>query len=297
MRENQRARRPEGSTETGRVAVASESSTLSPFHRRYRPAPLQGYTPSLAAVLVLLPPSEGKAVGVDGPVLDFAELAFPALNRTRRSLVRELVQLAKREPAALQKALGLSDRQRHELDRNALLLRAPTLPASELYTGIVYDNLSYSTLTGAGLTRAQESLVVASSLFGLLRPEDRVPSYRLSGGTTLPGLGGLAPIWRPVLEKELAKQDFVVDLRSGAYVNLARLPGGVQVRVLRDEGGLRTVVSHDNKWTKGKLARALCLHGASSVDEVAQVARDVCDAVVVDGNRIDLLLYGLASAR
>lgn len=282
---------------TGPTTVPSESNTQSPFTAVTAPLRLRGTASRVAAVLVLLPPSEGKAVGVDGPALDFAALAFPTLTRTRRALVRELVRLANKEPAALQKALGLSDRQRHELDRNALLLKAPTLPASELYTGIVYDNLSYATLTGAGLARAQESLVVASSLFGLLRPEDRVPSYRLSGGTTLPGLGGLAPIWRPVLEKELAKQAFVVDLRSGAYANLARVPGALQVRVLRDEGGRRTVVSHDNKWTKGKLARALCLHGARSVDEVAQVARDVCDAVVVDGTRIDLLVYGLASAR
>ncbi len=248
-------------------------------------------------MLVLLPPSEGKAVGVEGPPLDLAALAFPALTKTRRTLVRELMRLAKKEPAALQKALGLSDKQKHELDRNALLMKAPTLPANELYTGIVYDNLGFATLTGAARTRAQESLVVASSLFGLLRPDDRVPSYRLSGSTTLPGLGGLAPIWRPVLEKELAQHPFVIDLRSGAYVNLARVPGAVEVRVLRDENGRRTVVSHDNKWTKGKLARALCVQGARSVDDVAQVGREVCDAVEVDGTRVDLLLYGLASAR
>ena len=248
-------------------------------------------------MLVLLPPSEGKASGTDGPPLDLTALSFPALTKTRRRLVRELVRLANKEPAALQRALGLSDKQRHELDRDARLLKAPTLPALELYTGIVYDNLSYATLTGAARVRADASLVVASSLFGLLRPADRAPSYRLSGNTTLPGLGGLAPLWRPVLEKELRAHAFVVDLRSGAYVNLARVPGAVEVRVLRDEGGKRTVVSHDNKWTKGKLARALCMNGARTVDDVAQVGREVSDAVEVDGTRVDLLLYGLASAR
>ena len=71
----------------------------------------------------------------------------------------------------------------------------------------------------------------------------------------------------------------------------------MQVRVLRDEGGARTVVSHDNKWTKGKLARALCEHDVTSVDDVAQLGRTVSDDVEVDGNRVDLLLHGLASAR
>lgn len=248
-------------------------------------------------VLVLLPPSEGKAVGTDGPPLALADLSFPALTKTRRALVRELVRLARKEPDALQKALGLSDKQRSEVAKDALLLKSPTLPALALYTGIVYDNLSYATLRGAAKARADSSLVVASALFGLLRPEDLVPSYRLSGATTLPSLGGLAPLWRPVLEQELARHELVIDLRSGAYANLARVPHAVQVRVLRDEGGVRTVVSHDNKWTKGQLARALCVEGARSVAEVAGIGRTVSDAVEVDGLRVDLLLHGLASAR
>ena len=93
-------------------------------------------------MLVLLPPSEGKAIGDDGPPLDLAALSFPGLTRTRRTLVRDLVRLAKREPDALQQALGLSAGQRGEIDRDARLLTAPTLPTMELYTGIVFDNLS-----------------------------------------------------------------------------------------------------------------------------------------------------------
>ena len=246
-------------------------------------------------MLVLLPPSETKAAGVDGPPLDLARLSFPTLTRARRALLADLVRLAKKDTATLQEALQVSSRD--EVLKNRELKKAPTLPALELYTGIVYDNLSYATLSPAARERADGSLVVASALFGLLRPQDRVPSYRLSGGTVLPGLGGLAPRWKPALEPLLAGEEFVIDLRSGAYVSLARVPAACQVRVLRDQGGKRTVVSHDNKWTKGKLARALCEHGASSVDEVAQLGRTVSDDVEVEGTRVDLLLHGLASAR
>ena len=249
-------------------------------------------------MLVLLPPSESKAAGTDGPPLDLASLSFPALTPTRRVLVKALVRLAKREPAALQRALGLSDKQRSEVSKDAALITAPTLPALELYSGIVYDNLDYASLRGAARRRADESLVVASALFGLLRPTDRVPSYRLSAGTALPGLGGLAPLWRPRLGPALAATgELVVDLRSGAYASFATIPDAVQVRVLRDEDGVRTVVSHDNKWTKGQLARALCLEGARTLRDVAEAGRSVSDDVEVDGNRVDLLLHGLASAR
>jgi len=67
--------------------------------------------------------------------------------------------------------------------------------------------------------------------------------------------------------------------------------------VLRESGGRRSVVSHDNKWTKGRLARALCEHGARSVGDVAELGRSCADDIEVDGRRVDLVLHGPASAR
>ena len=249
-------------------------------------------------MLVLLPPSEGKAAGGDGPPLDLEALSFPGLTAVRRRLVAALEQLARSSPAQLRTALGLSAGQAHLVEADADLTGSATLPAMRRYTGVVYDTLDYATLTGAGRRRANHSLVVASALLGLVRPRDLVPAYRLSGSTVLPGLGGLAPLWRPALEPVLAaERGLVVDLRSGDYAALARVPGAVQVRVLRESGGRRTVVSHDNKWTKGRLARALCEHGARSVRDVAAVGETVADLVEVDGRRVDLVLRGLASAR
>jgi uncharacterized protein len=249
-------------------------------------------------VLVLLPPSEGKADGGDGPPLDLAGLSFPELTGVRRRLVTAVQRAARRDRESLRTALGLSPRQSALVAVDAELTTAPTLPALQRYTGVVYDTLGYATLAGPARRRANASLVVASALFGLLRPTDRVPAYRLSGGTVLPGVGGLAPQWRPALEPLLAGQrGLVVDLRSGAYAALARVPGAVEVRVLRETDGRRAVVSHDNKWTKGRLARVLCEHGARSVADVAELGRTVSDDVEVDGRRVDLVLHGLASAR
>ena len=249
-------------------------------------------------MLVLLPPSEGKAAGGDGPPLDLGTLSHPALNPVRARLVDVLERLARREPARLGAALGLSTGQADEVAKNAVLRQSPTLPALTRYTGIVYDNLGYASMGAATRRRADRSLVVASALFGLLRPRDPVPAYRLSAGTRLPGLETLPTVWRSALEAEFdAAKGLVVDLRSGGYAALGRAPQAVQVRVLREQDGRRSVVSHDNKWTKGLLARALCEHGARTVADVAEVGRTVSDAVEVDGRRVDLVLHGLASAR
>jgi len=249
-------------------------------------------------VLVLLPPSEGKAAGGTGRPLDLGALSFPGLTAVRERLVGALERLARDDPDGLRKALGVSGAHSQELRADAELRTSPTLPALSRYTGVLYDALDADSLRGSARRRATGSLVVASALFGLLRAGDPVPAYRLSAGTSLPGLGGLAPLWRPVLEPVLAgERGLVVDLRSGAYAALARVPGAVAVRVLRDQGGRRTVVSHDNKHTKGRLARALCESGARSVRDVAEAGRSVSDGVEVDGRRVDLVLHGLASAR
>ncbi len=249
-------------------------------------------------MLILLPPSEGKASGGDGPPLDLAALSAPALTPARRPLVRAVQRAARLDAAGLRAALGLGPTQAAEVAKDAVLTTAPTLPTMSLYTGIVYDNLGYASLHGSAKRRANASLVVASALFGLLRPADRVPSYRLSAQTSLAGVGGLPTLWRPVLEPELAAAGgLIIDLRSAPYAALARVPHAIQVRVLRDTDGQRAVVSHDNKYTKGKLARVLCEQGARTVQDVAAAGRTVADDVEVDGARVDLVLHGLASQR
>ncbi len=248
----------------------------------------------MTPVLVLLPPSEGKAAGGRGAPLDLARLSSPALTPVRERLVAALQDVARTDPDALQKALAAPA---GEVEKDGVLTTSPTMPALLRYTGVVYEALSFATLSPAGRRRANASLRVASALFGLLSPRDPVPAYRLSAGTALPGVGSLAAAWRPVLEPELATSRLVVDLRSGPYAALARVPQAVQVRVLRESDGVRSVVSHDNKWIKGRLARALCEGGGWSVADVAEAGRSVADLVEVDDRRVDLVLFGLATAR
>jgi cytoplasmic iron level regulating protein YaaA (DUF328/UPF0246 family) len=246
-------------------------------------------------VLVLLPPSEGKAPGGRGRPLDLSSLAHPSLNPVRRRVVDALQDAARSDPDGLRAALGCPA---GEVAKDAVLTSSGTLPALRRYTGVLYEALSYESLSPAGRRRASTALRVASALFGLLAPNDRIPTYRLSGGTSLPGLGSLAAAWRPVLEPELAAHPgLVVDLRSGPYAALARVPDAVQVRVLRESDGTRAVVSHDNKYTKGLLARELCERGVRTVGDVAAAGERVADLVEVAGRRVDLVLFGLATAR
>ena len=226
-------------------------------------------------MLILLPPSEGKAAPRRGKPLDLGSLSFPSLHAPRAEVLDALVALCStgtpEETAAAAKVLGLGPTQADEVQRNASLsTTAPSSRADQIYTGVLYEALDLASLDGAARRRASSRLAITSGLFGLLRPTDRIPAYRLSGQVTLPGLGPVARHWSrhlaPAVE-EAAGAGLVVDLRSGGYAPFWRPARTdrrvVGVRVLHESGGRRTVVSHFNKATKGRLVRDLLTDGST----------------------------------
>lgn len=246
-------------------------------------------------MIVLLPPSETKRAGGDGPGLWLDSLRTPELAGVRAELVDELVALAA-DPPACRKALGISAAQDGEIERNAALRSSPTMPAIHRYTGVLYDALDVGSLRGAAAGRATARLAVGSALFGLLRADDPIPAYRLSASSKLPGRPGLPTRWRPVLEPvlaELARRELVVDLRSGAYSGLGRLDNAVRIDVLAERpDGSRGVVTHFNKAHKGRLARALASTSAEPSDAaaVASVARRAGMRVERDGDELTIVV-------
>ncbi|MGA8995698.1 MAG: peroxide stress protein YaaA, partial [Nocardioidaceae bacterium] len=167
------------------------------------------------------------------------------------------------------RGLGLGPARTDVVAANARLRRAATARADRVYTGVLYEALDLPSLSAAARRRASSWLAVTSALFGLLRPGDRIPAYRLSAGTPLPGIGAPSTYWSRRLDaaaREAAGRGLVVDLRSSAYVAFWRPPADlasrtVTVRVLHDRDGHRSVVSHLNKATKGRLVRTLLEHG------------------------------------
>ena len=221
-------------------------------------------------MLILLPPSEGKAAPRRGKPLDLSTLSSLTLTAARSDVLAALVRLCATDPATAATTLGLGAGQLDLVSRNASLGTAPTARADAIYTGVLYDALGFATLSPAARRRATGRVAVTSALFGLVRPGDRIPAYRLSGDAVLPGLGSVAAVWRAALSEAVTAgmgRGLLVDLRSSSYAafwrptpDLARRVA--TVRVLHESGGRRSVVSHFNKATKGRIVRALLEDGA-----------------------------------
>jgi cytoplasmic iron level regulating protein YaaA (DUF328/UPF0246 family) len=202
-------------------------------------------------MLVLLPPSEGKAEPKAGEPVAFDSLAFAAeLGKQREELLDAF------DPG---------------------LREAPAAPAAEVYTGVLFKRLELPQLS----TKARKRVLIASTLWGMVRPEDEIPYYKLPPKTRLDGVGPLAAYWRPALAEALPDTDgdMVVDMRSGAYSTIWKPKRAtlLPVRGFTENGGQRKAVSHMAKAVRGDVARALLTakkqpadpEGAAAIAEAA----------------------------
>jgi cytoplasmic iron level regulating protein YaaA (DUF328/UPF0246 family) len=193
--------------------------------------------------LILLPPSEGKAVGGTGAPWSPGTLALPELDPARAKV---LVALGRRHPART----------------------GPTLPAIERYTGVLYRELDAASLAAPARRRLHRDVLIASGLWGVVAPGDPIPEYKLKMGARLERTGRLSTWWRPRLTEALAPRvqgavvwDLLPGEHSAALDWSALAPRRrVTVRFLDRDG---KVVAHWNKLLKGSLVRWMAETGAT----------------------------------
>lgn len=222
-------------------------------------------------MLLLLPPSEGKATGGDGPSLrSLLEGCSPSVASARAHVVDALLELVAGPPEAAAAALLLPAGVRDgALAGNRAVLDSPTMPALRRYAGVVYDGLGAAGLPAGARAAATRHVVVFSGLLGIVRADEFIPWYRVPAKAALPRVGIASTYWRTVLGPvmtaalEAEPDGLVVDLRSSDYASMWRpapseAPRVASVRVLTERAnGSRAVVSFDSKLGKGRLAQAL----------------------------------------
>lgn len=225
-------------------------------------------------MLILLPPSEGKTPATGGAPVDPDSLSFPALNAHRARVLEALGTVSAHHDALA--LLGVGASLTADVERNTRLHAEPAAPAHRVYSGVLYDALGYRSLTPRQRQKADESVVVISALWGAIRFADRVPAYRLSMGTALPDVGRLASFWKPQLTAALAAEtadELIVDCRSSTYTAAWAPPPEqtVAVNVFTEVDGVRKVVSHFAKHTRGELARHLLARRGKAPQTPAQL--------------------------
>ncbi|MET0559433.1 MAG: peroxide stress protein YaaA [Solirubrobacterales bacterium] len=235
-------------------------------------------------MLILLPPSEGKTAPGGATPVDLGQLAYAEqLREHREKLLDALEGLAGVSTKNAIEQLAISPGQAGEIEVDARLRTAPAGPAAEVYTGVLYDRLGLPGLPARGRSK----VLIASALWGVVRPDDAIPYYRLSAKARLKGVGPIAAWWREALVTTLPDEDgqLVVDMRSGAYAAAWKPKRAtlLAVRAFSEQGGKRKPVSHMAKAVRGEAARALLK--ARKVPRDAEAAAAIVEAA---GFRVEL---------
>lgn len=244
-------------------------------------------------MLVLLPPSESKAAPLDlsspGP-LDLAALSRPDLAAAREEMLAALLDASGRQDATTLLGVppGVSDAVAANLD----IPTSRVGPAGSVYRGVLYDAADMAGLLAQPRTREVlgSDVLVFSALYGAVAATDLIAPYRMNMGARPPLLGRTpAAFWRGPLAAALderAEGDVVVDARSSSYQAAWKVPAAtdhVTVRVEREVGGRRGVVSHSAKHLRGVLTGHLVRREGPTptrAEEVLAAARELLGAPV-----------------
>jgi len=241
------------------------------------------------APVILLPPSEGKADGGTGKALRIANLSFPELEKHRATLRAALGAAMKGKEPGRAKLLGVKDKAlAAATSANLDVLTSPTMLAIERYTGVLYDALDVASLSVRDRKRLNKQVLIFSGLWGVVRPDDMIPDYKLKMGATLAPVGKLSTWWREPVTTALASTvsgTVVWNLLPKEHDNawapfspahMSTKPSAVFSVKFLDEGkpikGERTftTVNHWNKLLKGALVRFILETGADDPNALAK---------------------------
>jgi len=133
---------------------------------------------------------------------------------------------------------------------------AEPAPAIELYTGVLYAALGWSTLSKAQQKLAQSSIMIISARYGALRPLDPTEPYK-----------------EKIVNKEMAPKvaavldaittELIIDCRSSTYQTVWQSPieKTVEVKVFTKVDGEKKVITHMSKKTRGEVTRQILISG------------------------------------
>lgn len=142
-------------------------------------------------------------------------------------------------------------------------------PAMKVYAGVLYEALDYKSLSAAVKKKAEKSLIIISAKYGAIGPMEKIKSYK-------------AKIDNAKMKSKVAavldqfEEDLIIDCRSSTYQGVWTAPNNkcLEVRIFQNVNGVKKVITHMSKKTRGEIVRLLLSNRSTP-----KTPRDVRDIV------------------
>ncbi len=146
---------------------------------------------------------------------------FHQLIPKRREIVDRLLQIIRgNETEVLEDIFG-KESVKDGVKLTKAVYSAPLMAARKRFVpDPFFSAVDFEGLPTGAQRRLLESSTIFSGLFGLLRPDDLVPEYKLEMSTSLPEIGTLTAFWKPHISPYLnnvVQERFVWDLLPESY--------------------------------------------------------------------------------
>lgn len=236
--------------------------------------------------IILLPPSEGKEPGGNPFAPDMFDYRtantfnyFNQLNPQRRELINHLQEVIRGGEADLETIFGVTGAHLEEaVAANLEIYDAPLISALDRYSpGVMYKSMDFAGLPTGAQRRLLENGIIFSGVFGLLRPDDLIPNYRLRMDASLPDLGRVATYWKPLISpvlNERVEGKFVWNLLPGvhrdAWDDNHTYEESISVRFFVEDGDERKPVTHSVKPLRGQLVNFIVRETAESLEPLLE---------------------------
>lgn len=146
--------------------------------------------------------------------------------------------------------------------------------AGSSFTGLAFKSLDWNSLSDDAKEFSANHLVILSGLYGILRPTDMVKAYRLDFENRIfknisndewesfeeivsepISKHNLTSLWAPIINRELAMDDLIINLASKEYSAAVNHPNMHTVIFEDFKGGKWKQMSTSSKKMRGAMAR------------------------------------------
>ncbi|MBK6365437.1 MAG: YaaA family protein [Saprospiraceae bacterium] len=235
-------------------------------------------------MIFILSPS--KSMFKDRRVLP--EVSFPVCEKEYRELVKIIKGWSFKVVQKMMKTSDVLTKETMEtfVSFPEIISQENSNPAILAYKGDVYQGLKAETLSEADLNFAQQHLRILSGLFGVLKPFDLIPPYRLEMGLplTTKKYKNIYSFWGDKITSELVrtlgnhKNKILINLASNEYfssLQIKKFPYPVyHIDFRENKNGKLAGNSITNKKMKGVMANFIIRNRTENPEELKSFSED-----------------------